>query len=40
MARLHDSVAPLVNSISFALAPMRRATWFLAVSTAASASHP
>ncbi len=40
IARLSDSVAPLVNTISFGLAPMRSAICLRAFSTASSASHP
>ena len=40
MARLFDSVAPLVNMISLPLAPMSAAACSRARSTAASASHP
>ncbi len=40
IARLSDSVAPLVKTISFAFAPMRSATCLRALSTASSASHP
>src|SRR4051812_41057064 len=40
IARLSDSVAPLVNTISLALAPMRSATCLRAFSTASSASQP
>ena len=39
-ARLSDSVAPLVNTISRAVAPMSRATSARAASTASSARHP
>ena len=40
IARLLDSVAPLVKMISFALAPIRAATCRRAASTASSAFHP
>ncbi len=40
MARLFDSVAPLVQTISFALAPTSRATSARAASTASSAFQP
>ena len=40
IARLSDSVAPLVKTISFAAAFIARATWSRAASTAASASQP
>ncbi len=40
IARLSDSVAPLVKTISFALAPMRSATCLRPCSTASSASQP
>ena len=40
IARLSDSVAPLVNTISFGFAPMRSAICLRAFSTASSASHP
>ena len=40
MARLSDSVAPLVKTISFSEAPMRAATFFRATFTASSASQP
>ena len=40
MARLLDSVAPLVKTISFGLAPIRSAICLRALSTASSASHP
>ena len=40
IARLQDSVAPETNTISPSSAPMRLATWLLAFSTAARASHP
>jgi hypothetical protein len=40
IARLFDSVAPLVKMISFALAPIRSATCLRAASTASSASQP
>ena len=40
MARLFDSVAPLVKTISFALAPMRPATWARAFSTASFEVQP
>jgi hypothetical protein len=40
IARLFDSVAPLVKMISFGLAPIRSATCLRAVSTASSAAQP
>ncbi len=40
MARLSDSVAPLVKMISFARAPISRATCSRPASTASSASQP
>ena len=40
IARLFDSVAPLVKTISFALAPMQPATCRRAASTASSAFQP
>ena len=40
IARLFDSVAPLVKMISFGFAPIRSATCLRAVSTASSASQP
>ncbi len=40
IARLFDSVAPLVKMISFALAPMSAATCRRAASTASSAFQP
>ncbi len=40
MARLSDSVAPLVQTISFAEAPISAATSARAASTASSARHP
>ena len=39
-ARLFDSVAPLVKTISFAVAPISSATCLRAFSTASSASQP
>ena len=39
-ARLFDSVAPLVKTISFAVAPIRLATCLRAFSVASSASQP
>ncbi len=40
IARLFDSVAPLVKTISFAVAPISAATCLRATSTASSACHP
>jgi hypothetical protein len=40
IARLFDSVAPLVKMTSLALAPIRSATCLRAFSTASSASQP
>jgi hypothetical protein len=40
MARLLDSVAPLVQTISRGSAPISAATWARAFSTASSASQP
>ena len=40
MARLSDSVAPLVKTISLALAPIRSATCLRPFSTASSACQP
>ena len=39
-ARLFDSVAPLVNTISLSVAPIRLATYCRATSHACSVSHP
>ena len=40
IARLSDSVAPLVKKISSGCAPINVATWSRALSTASSAAHP